>query len=200
MSSSSISPLNRIESESEAYKNFINSIDSEATKKSYRYGLALFMEYCSNLDDYYNYHYDSLLTLHKLEDRIRDYIIYLKIDRQLSSNSVNLYVAAIAHFYAMNNVVLNWRRLSKFKGKKRLAVDDKPYSKEQIRQLLDFADLRSKCIILLMCSGGLRRGAIPDLKVGDLQKIDRYSLYKISVYKNEKEAYYTFCIPNAPKP
>ena len=108
-------------------------------------------------------------------------------------------IAAIAHFYAMNNVVLNWRRLSKFKGKKRLAVDDKPYSKEQIRQLLDFADLRSKCIILLMCSGGLRRGAIPDLKVGDLQKIDRYSLYKISVYKNEKEAYYTFCTPECTK-
>jgi integrase len=89
---------------------------------------------------------------HKLEDKIRDYITFLKVDKKLSSNTINLYVAAIAHFYSMNNVILNWKRLSKFKGKKRLVVEDKPYTKEQIRQLLEFADLRVKCIILLMCS------------------------------------------------
>ena len=104
----------------------------------------------------------------------------------------------------MNNVVLNWRRLSKFKGKKRMKVEDRPYSKEQIRQLLDFSDLRTKCMILLMCSAGLRRGALPGLTVGDLEKkrIDNNNnsnsataIYKISVYKNEKEAYFTFCTP-----
>ncbi len=90
---------------------------------------------------------------HKLEDKIRDYITFLKVYKKLSSNTINLYVAAIAHFYI-------WKRLSKFKGKKRLVVEDKPYTKEQIRQLLEFADLRVKCIILLMCSAGLRRSAI----------------------------------------
>jgi integrase len=180
-------------SESEAYKNFINSIDSEATKKCYKYGFFLFMNYCGLQD------YDNMLSLPHLEDKIRDYITFLKVDRQLSSNSVNLYVAAIAHFYAMNNMVLNWRRLSKFKGKKRLRVEDKPYSKEQIQQLLDFADLRLKCIILLMSSAGLRRGAIPLLRVGDLERIDKYSLYKISVYKKESEAYFTFCTPECTK-
>jgi hypothetical protein len=87
---------------------------------------------------------------HKLEDKIRDYITFLKVYKKLSSNTINLYVAALAHFYI-------WKRLSKFKGKKRLVVEDKPYTKEQIRQLLEFADLRVKCIILLMCSAGLRR-------------------------------------------
>jgi hypothetical protein len=85
--------------ESEAYKNFINSLDSEVTKKSYRYCLALFMKYC-DIDEG---NYDSLLRQslpqNKLEDKIRDYITYLKVVKQLSSNSVNLYVAAIAHFY-----------------------------------------------------------------------------------------------------
>ena len=216
-------------STSEAYKNFINSLDSEATKKSYRYCLAFFMAYC-NLDDY---DYDGLLSMqsmhqNKLEDKIRDYITYLRISKKLASNTVNLYIAALAHFYTMNNVVLNWRRLSKFKGKKRLVVEDKPYSKEQIRQLLDFSDLRLKCIILLMCPAGLRRGAIPSLKIGDLEKkeIDRDNnksnelssrsiptksngrtidnndqsyLYKISVYKKEKEAYFSFCTPECTK-
>jgi Phage integrase family len=70
---------------------------------------------------------------------------------------------------------------------------------KSIRQLLEFADLRLKCIILLMSSAGLRRGAIPSLRIGDLQKIDKYSLYKISVYKNEQEAYFTFCTPECAK-
>jgi Phage integrase family len=78
-------------------------------------------------------------------------------------------------------------------------VEDKPYSKEQIRQMLDFADLRLKCIILLMSSAGLRRGALPNLKLGDLKRIEKYSLYKISVYKKEKEAYTTFCTPECSK-
>jgi integrase len=92
----------------------------------------------------------------------------------------------------MNDFTLNWKKLSKFKGKSRLVVEDKPYSKEQIRQLLDL-DLRLKSIILLMCSAGLRRGAIPRLRLRDLKKIKKYSLYKISVYKKEQEAYTTFC-------
>lgn len=36
--------------------------------------------------------------------------------------------------------------------------------------------------ILLMCSAGLRRGALPGLRIGDLQKIEKYSFYKISVF------------------
>jgi hypothetical protein len=161
---SNLSPFHQIpssnldEGQSEAYKNFINSVDSEATKKSYMFGLSLFMKYCKIEEG----DYDSVLmqSLHqnKLEDKIRDCIIYLKVVKQLSSNSVNLYMAAIAHFYSMNNVVLNWRRLSKFKGKKRMKVEDKPYSKEQIRQLLDFSDLRTKCMILLMCSATTLHG------------------------------------------
>jgi hypothetical protein len=101
-------------------------------------GLSLFMKYCKIEEA----DYDSVLmqSLHqnKLEDKIRDYIIYLKVVKQLSSNSVNLYMAAIAHFYSMNNVVLHWRRLSKFKGKKRMKVEDKPYSKEIMHNLSEY--------------------------------------------------------------
>ena len=195
MSSSSPYPLL---ANSEAYKNFINSIDSEYTKRNYSYGLSLFMRYCDIQD------YDSMISQYeaepkKLEDKIRDYITFLKVNKKLSPNTVNLYVAAIAHFYSMNNIILNWRRLSKFKGKKRLVVEDKPYPKEQIRQLLDFADLRMKCIILFMSSTGLRRGAIPGLRVGDLEKIAKYPLFKITVYKKESEAYHTFCTPECAK-
>jgi integrase len=180
---------------SEAYRNFINTLDSEVSKVNYRFGFSKFMTFCGVED------YDKMLQIEpkKLEGLIRDYITHLKVDMKRSYNTVNLYVASISHFYQMNDVVLNWKRLSKFKGKKRLVVEDKPYTKEQIRQLLDFADLRTKCVILLMSSAGLRRGAIPALRKGDLKRMEKHGLYKIIVYKNESESYETFCTPECAK-
>ena len=46
-----------------------------------------------------------------------------------------------------------------------------------------------------MASSGLRRGAVPDLKLKDLEKIDKYNLYRITVYKKEQEQYITYCTP-----
>jgi integrase len=180
---------------SNAYRNFINTVDSEATKESYEYVLSKFMQY-NNVDSY-----DKLLLFEPkiLEGLISGYITHLRVDKRLSYNSINLYYAAISHFYQMNDTILNWKKLTKFKGKKRLVVEDEPYSKEQIRQLLDFADLRLKCIILLMCSAGLRRGAIPKLRIKDLKKIEKYGLYRILIYKNESESYNTFCTPECTK-
>jgi integrase len=180
---------------SEAYRNFINTLDSEISKVNYLFGFSKFMTFCGVED------YDKMLQIEskKLEGLIRDYITHLRVDMKRSYNTVNLYVASISHFYQMNDVILNWKRLSKFKGKKRLVVEDKPYTKEQIRQLLDFADLRTKCVILLMSSAGLRRGAIPTLRKGDLKRMEKYGLYKILVYKNESESYETFCTPECAK-
>jgi hypothetical protein len=111
--------------ESNAYKNFINTVDSDATKRSYRYTFTKFMEFCG-LDDY-----EKMLQIEpkKLDGLISDYITHMKVDKKLSYNTVSLYVASVSHFYSMNNVILNWKRLSKFKGKRRSVVDDKPYSK-----------------------------------------------------------------------
>ena len=99
----------------------------------------------------------------------------------------------------MNGIVINLKRLKKFKAKHYTVVEDRPYSREQIKALVDAATLRDKCIILVMCSAGLRRGAIPYLRIRDLQRIDKYQLYKISVYKKEQEQYVTFCTPECVK-
>jgi integrase len=95
----------------------------------------------------------------------------------------------------MNDVTVKWKKLKKFKAKHRSVVEDKPYSREQIKTLVDAAPLRDKCIILVMASAGLRRGALPYLRIRDLQKIDKYQLYKINVYKKEEEFYITYCTP-----
>jgi site-specific recombinase XerD len=76
----------------------------------------------------------------------------------------------------------------------------RPYTYEQIANLLEFADIRTKVIILLMCSSGMRVGALPLLKVGDLIAVPKYNIYQIRVYANSKSnRYYTFCTPECTK-
>ena len=87
--------------QSEAYKNFINSIDSDATKKNYHYFFSYFMHFCK-IDNY-----DNMLKieLSRLEGLIRDYIIYLKTDKKLAPGSTSAYLSPISHFYEMNDIV-----------------------------------------------------------------------------------------------
>lgn len=47
-----------------------------------------------------------------------------------------------------------------------------------------------------MASTGMRLGAVPDLQIGNLEKIPQYNLYKILVYANfPSDRHYSFCTP-----
>jgi len=123
----------------------------------------------------------------------------MRQDRKLSSATVSVRIAAISHFYEMNDVIINWRELKKFKGRHRNITEDRPYTRDEIKKLVDVAPLRDKAIILLMASSGVRRGAIPFLRVRDITRIDEYKQYKINVYKKEQESYITYCTPECTK-
>jgi integrase len=78
-------------------------------------------------------------------------------------------------------------------GESRRKNTDRAYTHQEIKKILDVADLRMKSIVLLMASTGMRIGAIPDLKLKQLQEINDKQIYKITVYEKSKEEYYTFC-------
>jgi integrase len=52
-----------------------------------------------------------------------------------------------------------------------------------------------RVVILLLASTGMRIGAIPDLKIRHLTKIESCKLYQLVIYENSKEEYYCFCSP-----
>jgi integrase len=86
-----------------------------------------------------------------------------------------------------------------FVGKsKAKRANDRPYTHQEIHRLIEAASYRQKVLVLLMCSAGLRVGAIPSLNVGHLKKIDISSndnqhIYEITVYANEPEQYKSYC-------
>lgn len=64
------------------------------------------------------------------------------------------------------------------------------YTKEEIAKLLSLADLRDRCMILLMASSGIRVGAIPSLRISSLLKLDE-GVGFLTVYPGTKHSYVT---------
>jgi integrase len=110
-------------------------------------------------------------------------------------------VAAVKTFFEMNDVMeINWRRIRKYIGEFYLISEDRPYTRQEIKILVDSAhSSRDKALILLLASSGMRRGAIPNLKVKHIKKINKYNIFQIDVYTQAREHYYTFCTPEARK-
>jgi integrase len=127
-----------------------------------------------------------------IETQIIAYLVSMR-QQKLSRSILNNRLAAIKKFYEMNDVLLNWRKVSQYLGENTRRFKDRAYTTEEIQQLLTKADERMRVVILLLASTGLRIGAIPDLKLRHLTKIDKYNLYQVVVYENSSEEYYTFC-------
>lgn len=185
-----------------AYRNFIHSLKSSKTRADYLRSLGYYMSFLKvELQGERNDYYEKLLQQDPkiIASDIIDFIIHLKDQKKVSPATINSYVAAIRHFYDMNEVDLKWKKINSFKGEFYNVVEDRPYAREEIKLMVDHADLRNRAIILLMASSGMRVGALPELKIKDFLPIDKYRIYQITVYKKSRSKYITFCTPEARK-
>jgi integrase len=99
-------------------------------------------------------------------------------------------------FYEINDITLRKKKIARFLGQESTRKHkDRAYTIEEIRKILEHADIRSKALVLLLVSSGIRIGAVTNLQIKHLKKIEEYNLYRITVYENTKDEYYTFCTP-----
>ena len=82
-------------------------------------------------------------------------------DKGLATTSINTMLYAVYHFYDMNDIVLNKKKINMFKGESIRKVTDRAYTYEEIQKILNVSDLRMKVIVLLM--------AMPVLELAVLQ-------------------------------
>lgn len=122
-------------------------------------------------------------------------------DVGLSYSSINLAIVSICHFFEINDVIINKKKINRLRGANIDKYEYRAYTTEEIAKLLNVCDERMKAVVLLMASTGMRVGALPDLKIKHLKKwaINGSSpIYQITVYANSpKDRYYTFCTPEA---
>ena len=116
------------------------------------------------------------------------------IKGEISVNSIKTYIAGIKSFLEFHEINLPWKRIAKFYPEE-VRNDYRSYTRPEISKLLSMADLRDRCIILLMASSGIRVGAIPLLTLKSLKKLGE-GLGLLTVYgKSKKSRYVTLVTP-----
>ena len=102
-------------------------------------------------------------------------------------------VAAVSKFYLINDISLNLNRVKRFMPEQVKLRKDRAYKREEISKVLELANERTRALILLLSSSGMRLGGVVGLKMSDLE--DRGDIYKITVYANTNSEYITYVTP-----
>jgi integrase len=171
--------------DSEPYRLFINSLRSAESRKAYPVYLKKYMQ-LQGIEDLLSEKNPRLV-----EHQIIDFVIKMK-EKGKGYASLHNYVTTVLSFYRINDIVLNQSKISKFMPEQIRVRRDRGYTHGEISKLLEIADERIRVVILLLASTGIRIGAIPDLRLRNLEKKgDVY--YKITIYENFKQEYFTYC-------
>ena len=138
----------------------------------------------------------------ELEHLLLVFIEWLR-SRGVSGSTIRQHIQAIKHLLIMNDLetALNWDKLSKLMPKARKIGLDRAPTKEEIRKLLEYADVRLKTLILLLCSSGIRIGSVEHLKWKHVKPVEyrgqKFAKLIIPVSKAGNETYITFITPEA---
>jgi integrase len=183
-----------LQQEPEIIYSVTDGLSSSYTKREYRRNFKRFLDrWKMSPEDLLNQARENpRLT----ESTIINYIRHLAEEEKLMHKTIHVHCYAIFHFLEMNDINLNKKKIKRFVPPDESSQDDRAYTHDEIANILLKCDDRTRVIILLMVSTGMRVGAIHVLQIIDLVKIEGYGLYKITVYSNSsKDRYYTFCTP-----
>jgi integrase len=177
----------------ESCKLWIDSLRSKATKTAYSVHITLFCRF-------HHTNPDELVRLkpEELKDMVIRYVLELRKKSkntagkpkrgETSVNSIKMYLAGIKSFLDEREISLPWKKIARYYPEE-VTNDYRSYTRQEISKLLSIADLRDRCIILLMTSSGIRVGAIPTLTIESLKKLDE-GLGLLTVYGDSKKSRY----------
>jgi len=174
---------------------FEQSVNSPVTRKSYRERLDAFMEF-SKISDY-----EILVKTEpkQLQTHLENYVMYLKRKHEkgdFRARSFMAYLAAIEAFFVQNDVNLNFKKIRKWIPKYEKLTGQEPYTNDDVKKMLAFANTRWKAIIHFFASTGARPDAVFELKRKHLKPIGDGSTI-VTFYQNDSEEYCGFLTPEA---
>jgi integrase len=181
-----------------SYRIFIEGLKSPVTKAAYSFALQKYMDYLNISNP------DNLLINQEnpkiIQNQIIEYMIQLKNPpHSLRYATRSQYLAAIMTFYDLNDIALSKKKIYRYLGEEERPLENRGYDTEEISKMLETCDERTKAIILVLASTGIRIRAIIELKLDDLVLIPDYHLYQVRVYSDSNQRYLTFTIPEAAK-
>jgi integrase len=122
---------------------------------------------------------------------------------ETSETTIANYYKATKLFCEMNDLVLNWKKITRGLPRGRRAANDRAPAMDEIQKLVEYPDRRIKPIVYTMVSSGIRIGAWNYLKWKHITTItndntsNEVIAAKLLVYPGDKEEYYTFITAEA---
>jgi integrase len=175
--------------QNERVELFLSSVKSQETREKYSIYLKKYME-ITGIKDLFHSNDPRVI-----ENEIIKFVVAMT-KKGMTYTAMKNYTTAVFSFYKINDIILNTNKISKFMPEQRKVKNDRAYTHEEIAKLLEIADERSRVIILLLASSGMRVGAISSLKIRNLEA-DNHN--KITIYEKSPEQYYSFITPECKK-
>jgi hypothetical protein len=196
----------------DAFSRFMYGIKSDETRRIYVSKLELFFDFYKiegkdirqKSENFFQYTRKGKNTSQKISDLVINYI-YFHIQRaqknEISRGTVRNFYKPIKLFCEMNNIILNWKIISKGIPMGAQNANDRIPSEAEILEVLKYPDRRIKPVLYTMISSGIRIGAWEWLKWKNIIPIydqgKSIIAAKIIVYDGEPDQYFSFITPEA---
>ncbi len=118
--------------------------------------------------------------------------------QEISESTLPNYFKPIKLFCEENDIVLNWKKVSRRIPRGRGHADDRIPTVDEIKRLLEYPDRRVKIAILAMLSSGCRVGSFDYLNWGHIEPIEKSKVLvaaKIRIYSGTSDKYFSFISP-----
>ncbi|MDW0266750.1 MAG: hypothetical protein QN835_05730 [Nitrososphaeraceae archaeon] len=196
----------------DAFSRFLYGIKSDETRRSYVSKLEFFFDFYKiegndireKSKNFLEYTKKGKNITQKVTDLVLNYM-YFHIQRaqkkEISRGTIRNFYKPIKLFCEMNNVVLNWKIISKGLPRGTQNGNDRIPTIDEILGVLKYPDRRIKPVLYTMISSGIRIGAWEWLKWKNVIPIydDKKTVIvaKIIVYDGEPDQYFSFITPEA---
>jgi integrase len=114
---------------------------------------------------------------------------------EIAAGTVHNCVKCVRLLLEMNDMSLNWKKISRILPKPRKYALDRVPTPEEIIEILDASDVRGRPLSLLLVSSGIREGAVETLCFGDYAPIRNNGQIiagRLVVYAGHPEQYVAF--------
>lgn len=187
---------------------FFDAIRSPVTKKKYEKRLDLFFRDVGIEGADLKARARSFAKLAKSDNQWATQVIngYMRKQKEraerkeISESTVPNFFKPIKLFCEMNDILLNWKKISKRIPRGRSYGQDRVPTVDEVKQILGYPDRRTKLAALLMLSSGIRLGAFDYLSWGDVEKMERSGqtiAARVRIYTGTPEEYFSFITPEA---
>ena len=190
------------------YDNFTYALKAKETKRQYLHRLDKFLTYlglegtipekCARLYQLakdINYFQSSIIGFINVQkERIES--------NEISEGTLSNYIKAIKLFCSMNDIIINWKKISKGVPPERHSADDSVPKTVEIQKLVQHPDRRIIIIVLTMISSGIMVGSWDYLQWKHVVPIKQGNVIIAAkiIIKNTKvknRTYYSFLTPEA---